>query len=162
MRNYSLLITEFKAYLLFEQEIINGIIGGLIATFGMFIIEFTAFLRWGNEGVQEKQLGSIIIAKLLKRPSNSITHEGLPIHFIAGGLIGGLFSAAILLLPPNPPVIYLAFMMALFIQLFGVIIFQTVTKYPPISETLGYIPILVNTFAHIIYGIILGLWIVLY
>ena len=65
------------------------------------------------------------------------------------------------ILPENPPIVYFAFVMSLIIQIIGVIIFQKITKVNPVSDTLGYTPILVNTFGHIIYGLILGLWLTL-
>lgn len=153
---------------MFDIIILNGIYGGFFAILGMFIIELTAFLKWGDRGVQEKQLSTMIVYLLLRRSFGPIENESNPIrvtaitlHFIAGISIGVLLSVFISILPGTPNIVYITFIAGLILQLIGVLVFQRITKVPAISETLGFIPILVNTFAHIIYGLILGLWLVL-
>ncbi len=150
---------------MFELVVFNGMVGGFLAILGMFIVELTAFLKWGDHGVQEKQLSTMLVHIILRRSidpdqkeSISVRLIAVSLHFLAGIIIGVILSLFMLILPETIPIVYITFLFSLILQFFGVLVFERITKVPAISESLGFTPILVNTFAHIIFGLILGLW----
>jgi hypothetical protein len=142
---------------LYETEILNGLIAGLIATGAMFLSELPAFLKWGTHGVMEKQINTIIVSRIIRQQPESLQNQGLPLHFIAGGLVGAAFALSLSIIPGNPPLVFLGVILGMILQLIGLLAFQTLTKNQTKSETIGYTPVLVSIIGHIIYGLVLGL-----
>jgi hypothetical protein len=148
---------------------IDGLIGGIMSTAAMTLSEIPSWKKWGLHGVFEWHENQIISTRLLhlseaKRKKNHFKGVFL-FHFLNGSLAGIVFPYIVSALIHSTNILSfsllgLAYGVVLWI-LTLVPIHKPITGFSPWNHPLGHLPALASLSGHILYGIVLGLVVVL-
>ncbi len=151
-------------------EIVEVIIAGLGATFFMTVSEFPFWKMWGMEGVGEWQIDSVVLSRFILRKTTTIKEPDFPwqsigVHFLDGIIASSAFYLML-------PAFYFLVPDARISIIYDTIVYSFVLWiiFPILGrstiESLGQIHIsnrglLVSLLSHMVYGIFLGLFLVL-
>jgi len=146
--------------MLIAVEVLKGLVAGLISTAIMSLLEYPIWRRWGLEMVTEWHLNQVIAGRLLRRSTETVTVQGLLFHVLHGGLAGIVF-VILLSLAPNVPIADAAVGFGLILWVVSLFIFKPVTGVGLRGHSLGLSPLIVSLAGHILYGVSLGLLVVI-
>jgi hypothetical protein len=141
-------------------QVFAGLIGGLLATGAMTIIELPFWRRWKLQGVLEWHENQILISRLLKSDERRLNYAGIfALHFLNGSL-GGLGLALALYLIPSLYSIQLFLLGPAYGFLLWILtlvpIHKPITGIHPWNHPLGKGPAVASLGGHILYGIVLA------
>lgn len=136
-----------------------GLVGGLLATGVMTIIELPFWRRWKLQGVLEWHENQILISRLLRSDERRLNYAGIfALHFLNGAL-GGLGLALALYLIPSLYSIQLILLgpaYGFFLWILTLVpIHKPITGIHPWNHPLGRGPAVASLAGHILYGIVL-------
>jgi hypothetical protein len=137
-----------------------GLVGGLLATGAMTIIELPFWRRWKLQGVLEWHENQILISRLLRSDERRLNYAGIfALHFLNGAL-GGLGLALALYLIPSLYSIQLILLgpaYGFFLWILTLVpIHKPITGIHPWNHPLGKGPAVASLAGHILYGIVLA------
>lgn len=137
-----------------------GLVGGLLATGAMTIIELPFWRRWKLQGVLEWHENQILISRLLRSDERRLNYAGIfALHFLNGAL-GGLGLALALYLIPSLYSIQLILLgpaYGFFLWILTLVpIHKPITGIHPWKHPLGRGPAVASLAGHILYGIVLA------
>lgn len=137
-----------------------GLVGGLLATGVMTIIELPFWRRWKLQGVLEWHENQILISRLLRSDERRLNYAGIfSLHFLNGAL-GGLGLALALYLIPSLYSIQLILLgpaYGFFLWILTLVpIHKPITGIHPWKHPLGRGPAVASLAGHILYGIVLA------
>lgn len=137
-----------------------GLVGGLLATGVMTIIELPFWRRWKLQGVLEWHENQILISRLLRSDERRLNYAGIfALHFLNGAL-GGLGLALALYLIPSLYSIQLILLgpaYGFFLWILTLVpIHKPITGIHPWKHPLGRGPAVASLAGHILYGIVLA------
>ena len=145
--------------------ILTGLAGGLVATATMTLTEWIFWKKWGLQGVLEWHENQMLISRFLKLDKKRLHSSGIfGLHFLNGALGGlGLVLALYLILALNNiPLIALAAGYGFFLWIITLVpIHKPITGIHPWNHPLGKGPALASLGGHLLYGVILGIFLLL-
>jgi hypothetical protein len=144
------------------EAVLIGLAGGLAATAAMTLLELPFWKRWGLQGVLEWHENQVLTCRFFKLDEKRLHFSGiLGLHFLNGALGGLGLAVALGLIPAlgNMPLIALAVGYGLFLWVVTLIpIHKPITGVDPWSHPLGRGPAVASLGGHLLYGVILGLF----
>jgi hypothetical protein len=148
---------------------IEGLIGGIISTAAMTLSEIPSWKRWGLHGVFEWHENQIITPHLLhlsdaKRNKNHFKGVFF-FHFLNGSLAGIVFPHIVSFLIHSTNILSFSFLGLLYGVVLWILtlvpIHKPITGFSHWNHPLCHLPALASLSGHILYGIVLGLVVVL-
>lgn len=148
---------------------IEGLSGGIISTAAMTLSEIPSWKRWGLHGVFEWHENQIITTHLLhlsdaKRNKNHFKGVFF-FHFLNGSLAGIVFPYIVSVLIHSTNILSFSFLGLIYGVVLWILtlvpIHKPITGFSPWNHPLGHLPALASLSGHILYGIVLGLVVVL-
>jgi hypothetical protein len=148
---------------------IIGLVGGIVSTLVMTLIEIISWQKWGLHGVFEWHENQILSKRLLRLSDESDTKNIIHfksiffLHFLNGTLAGIAFPFIIysfgFLELSNIMSIYLLGIAYGFVlwSVTLVPIHKPITGLSPWNHPLGRLPALASLGGHIVYGMVLGI-----
>lgn len=153
-----------------------GLVGGFISTTAMTLTEIPSWKRWGLHGVFEWHENQILSIRLLHHFSNysgrkeketTIHFKGIfLLHFLNGTLAGIaypflLFSVvSYLRIPDFEPIYMIGILYGIVLWLLTLVpIHKPITGFSPWNHPFGRLPALASLGGHVVYGIVLGLFV---
>jgi hypothetical protein len=146
---------------------IYGLIGGLVSTAMMTLVEIPSWKKWHIQGVFEWHENQVITKKLLSISNDekkTIHIKGiLSFHFLNGTLVGIAFPFIISSLFPSfiNDIVSLLLIGILYGLLVWIVtlmpIHKPITGLSPWNHPLGKWPAIASLGGHMIYGLVLGL-----
>lgn len=143
----------------------RGLLGGLVATSVMTLLEVLLWKRWKLQGVLEWHENQILTSRFLKLDEQTTHFSGIfALHFLNGAL-GGLGLALALYLIPFPNNIFLIAVAAGYGFLLWILtlvpIHKPITGINPWNHPLGKGPAVASLGGHLLYGATLGVFLLL-
>lgn len=148
---------------------IDGLIGGIISTAAMTLSEIPSWKKWGLHGVFEWHENQTISTRLLhlseaKRKKNHF--KGIFFfHFLNGSVAGIVFPYTVSVLIHSTNILSFSFLGLAYGVVLWILtlvpIHKPITGFSPWNHPLGHLPALASLSDHILYGIVLGLVVVL-
>ena len=145
-----------------------GLIGGGISTLVITLIEIPSWKKWGLHGVFEWHENQIITAHLFnlsdaKRKNN---FKGIFFfHFLNGSLAGIVFPYISPFLIHSTNILSFSLLGLLYGIVLWVLtlvpIHKPITGFSPWNHPLGHLPAVASLSGHILYGVVLGILVVL-
>ena len=143
---------------------VAGLLGGIISTALMTIIERYSWKRWGLHGVFEWHENQVMAIRVFHlSDSRKIHFKGIFVfHFLNGALAGIVFP---FIASSFAIVIHYILPLSLFGLLYGIVLWiltlapihKPITGFSPWNHPLGHLPALASLGGHILYGIVLGI-----
>jgi hypothetical protein len=138
------------------EQPIQGLIAGIIATFGMTLAEIPSWKRWELQGVFEWHENQLLTVYLTRK--NGVSYYGIfGLHFLNGTLAGLAFPFIESYLVPSAPILLSGATYG--IMLWGLTLFpvhKLLTELHPWNHPLGKLPAILSLAGHILYGLVLG------
>jgi hypothetical protein len=141
-----------------------GLLGGIISTAIMTIIEIQSWKRWGLHCFFEWHENQVITIRVFHlSDSNKIHFKGIFFfHFLNGALTGIAFP---FIASSFTIVIHYIMPFSLLGILYGIILWiltlapihKPITGFSPWNHPLGHVPALAGLGGHVLYGIVLGI-----
>jgi len=141
-----------------------GLLGGIISTALMTIIEMHSWKRWGLHGVFEWHENQVIAIRVFHlSESRKIHFKGIFFfHFLNGALAGIAFP---FIASSFTILIHYILPFSLFGILYGIVLWiltlapihKPITGFSPWNHPLGRLPGLASLGGHVLYGIVLGI-----
>lgn len=143
--------------------IISGLFSGMVATAVMTASEIPSWRKWGLLGVFEWHENQLLSARIFRIPLNIPNFKYIfLLHILNGSLAGIAFPFILLLLGISIGsdyihnlVLSLVYGCTLWIVTL-VPIHKAITGYPVWNHCLGHLPSIVSLMGHFIYGLVLG------
>ena len=153
-----------------------GLVGGFISTTVMTLTEIPSWKRWGLHGVFEWHENQILSNRLLRHFSNysgrkekktTVHFKGIfLLHFLNGTLAGiaypflfySVFSY--LRIYDSASIYMIGILYGIVLWLFTLVpIHKRITGFSPWNHPFGRLPALASLGGHVVYGIVLGLFV---
>jgi quinol-cytochrome oxidoreductase complex cytochrome b subunit len=141
--------------------LLKGIAAGAAATAAMLMVEVPAWKMWGLTGVMEWQENQGIAKRALHKPAETLVAPGLTLHFLHGCLAGIVFAIVISIVTLGLPVPLLGLAYGLLLWILGLAIFKPIIGERIPGGRSGRIAVSVNLAGHMVYGLVLGISMVL-
>jgi hypothetical protein len=146
--------------------ILAGLAGGLVATASMTLTEWIFWKKWGLQGVLEWHENQMLISRFLKLDKMRLHFSGIfGLHFLNGALGGLGLVLALYLIPALNNIIHLIALAAGYGFILWIItlvpIHKPITGIHPWNHPLGKGPALASLGGHLLYGVILGIFLLL-
>jgi hypothetical protein len=154
-----------------------GMVGGFISTTVMTLTEILSWKRWGLHGVFEWHENQILSNRLLRYFSNysgrkeketTIHFKGIFLLHFLNGTIAGIaypflfcFVVSYLRISDFEPVLYMiGILYGIVLWLLTLVpIHKPITGFSPWNHPFGRLPALASLGGHVVYGIVLGLFV---
>jgi hypothetical protein len=153
--------------LLLLYPAVVGLIGGIISTCFMTLIEVPSWRKWGLHGVFEWHENQVITIRLLGLSSSKGKQKNhfkaiFFFHFLNGTLAGIIFPYIVLFLMYKTSNV---FSFSLLGVIYGIMLWiitlapihKPITGFSPWNHPLGRLPALTSISGHLVYGAVLGL-----
>ena len=146
-----------------------GLIGGITATLLMTLSEIPSWKKWGLYGVfewHENQILTTRLSHLTDANSKKNHFKGIFFFHFLNGVLGGIFFSYIISFLAHSTNIVNITLLGL---LYGVVLWiltlvpihKPITGFSLWNHPLGHIPAIASLIGHALYGIVLGLMVVL-
>ena len=147
--------------------ILSGLVSGIVATVVMTMTEIPSWRKWGLLGVFEWHENQLLSARFFHIHSNKLSFKYiLFLHFLNGSLGGIVFVLIVSIL--NIPITWnytlmlsVAYGFALWIATLAPI-HKPITGHSVWNHRLGHLPSIASLIGHLIYGLVLGIVIMIY
>lgn len=147
--------------------ILSGLISGIVATAIMTVTEFPSWRKWGLLGVFEWHENQLLSTRFFHIPRNKLCFKCIFfLHFVNGSLGGIVFALILSIL--NIPIIWnhtlmlsVAYGFALWIATLAPI-HKPITGHSVWNHQLGHLPSIASLIGHLIYGLVIGIVIMIY
>ena len=149
-----------------EDTIFCGLVSGIIATALMTLTEIPSWRKWGLLGVFEWHENQVFSTRFFHIPRDKLCFKYIFfLHFLNGSLAGIAFPLVLSILDVSitrdyilvPSVAY-GFMLWIVTL---VPIHKSITGYSVWNHQLGHLPSIASLIGHLIYGLVLGIVIML-
>ncbi|MEO9321658.1 MAG: hypothetical protein ABI361_13410 [Nitrososphaera sp.] len=141
--------------------ILAGVSAGLAATAAMTLIEIYFWKRWGIAGVFEWHENQVLAYRFFRLDPNRLHFAGIFfLHFANGGLGGLALLISIAFIPQllSIPILILGVLYGLFLWTLTLApIHKPITGLHPWKHPLGKGPALASIGGHAVYGLVLGI-----
>jgi uncharacterized membrane protein YagU involved in acid resistance len=153
--------------------LVIGLLGGIISTAIMTLIEIPSWKRWGLHGVFEWHENQVITRRLFKLPNennaNNINFNGIFFFHFTNGILAGIafpFIVAfffIRLIDSFTSLLLLGTLYGFVLWIITLVpIHKTITGLSPFNHPLGHVPAFASLGGHIVYGLVLGIIVMAY
>jgi hypothetical protein len=146
------------------EMIVSGLFSGMLATTIMTLSEIPSWRKWGLLGVFEWHENQLLSARFFRIPSEKPNLKYIFfLHFLNGSLAGIAFPFILLLLDISVGSDYIYILMLSLLYGFAlwivtlVPIHKPITGYPVWNHYLGHLPSIASLTGHFIYGLVLGI-----
>ena len=144
------------------DAIISGLVSGIVATAVMTVTEIPSWRKWGLAEVFEWHENQLLSSRLFHIPTEKISFKYIfLLHFLNGSLAGIAFPLILSIL--NIPIkqdytliLSVGYGFVLWIATL-VPIHKPITGYPVWDHKLGQLPSIASLIGHLIYGLVLGI-----
>jgi hypothetical protein len=142
--------------------IITGLVSGIVATAVMTVTEIPSWRKWGLLGVFEWHENQLLSTRFFHIPRNKLTFKYIfLLHFLNGSLGGIVFTLilSILTIPITwnyMLILSVAYGFALWIATLAPI-HKPITGHSVWNHQLGHLPSIASLIGHLIYGLVLGI-----
>ena len=148
------------------DAIFSGFVSGIVATAVMTVTEIPSWRKWGLLGVFEWHENQLLSTKFFHIPRNKLSFKYIfVLHFLNGSLVGIAFPLILSILDiPITRDYVLMLSMAYGFMLWIVTlvpIHKPITGYSVWNHQLGHLPSIASLIGHLIYGLVLGIVIML-
>ena len=148
------------------DSIYSGLVSGIVATAVMTLAEIPLWRKWGLLGVFEWHENQILSSRFFHTARDELNFKYIFfLHFLNGSLVGIAFPLILSIL--NIPITQDSVLMLSVIYGFGIWITTLVPIHKPITgnslwnHDLGHLPSIASLVGHLIYGLVLGIVIML-
>jgi len=148
------------------DSIYSGLVSGIVATAVMTLAEIPSWRKWGLLGVFEWHENQVLSTRFFHIPRDKLCFKYIFfLHFLNGSLVGIAFPLILSIL--NIPITQDSVLMLSVIYGFGIWITTLVPIHKPITgnslwnHDLGHLPSIASLVGHLIYGLVLGIVIML-
>lgn len=144
------------------DAIISGLVSGIVATAVMTVTEIPSWRKWGLVGVFEWHENQLLSSRFFHIPTEKISFKYIFfLHFLNGSLAGIAFPLilSILDIPITQDytlILSVGYGFVLWIATL-VPIHKPITGYPVWDHMLGHLPSIASLIGHLIYGLVLGI-----
>jgi hypothetical protein len=144
------------------DAIFSGLVSGVVATAVMTITEIPSWRKWGLLGVFEWHENQLLSTKFFHISTEKISFKYIFfLHFLNGSLAGITFPLILSML-------YIPLMQNYILTLsvtYGFVLWiatlvpvhKPITGYPVWDHKLGHLPSIASLIGHLIYGLVLGI-----
>ena len=144
------------------DAIFSGLVSGIVATAVMTIIEIPSWRKWGLLGVFEWHENQLLSTKFFHISPEKISFKYIFfLHFLNGSLAGIAFPLilSILYIPITQNYILMLSVAYGFVLWIATLvpIHKLITGYPVWDHKLGHLPSIASLIGHLIYGLVLGI-----
>ncbi len=140
------------------NSILAGILAGILATVVMTIYQLPFYRLWGLTGILEWHENACISSWFIERKPEELVAQGMVFHLTNGTIPAIVFALIFPLISEWGPAIVLGICYSMLLWIFTLApIHKPITGVSITSHSLGWSPILVSVFGHIIYGSVLAL-----
>jgi hypothetical protein len=148
------------------SSVLIGLAGGLVATTAMTLMELPFWRMWRLQGVLEWHENQVLISKFLSLDEKQLHFSGIfGLHFLNGALGGlGLVLLALYFRSDlsNFSLIALSVGYGFLLWILTLVpIHKPITGIHPWNHPLGRAPAIASLAGHLLYGIILGIFLLL-
>ena len=148
------------------DAIFCGLVSGIIATALMTLTEIPSWRKWGLLGVFEWHENQVLSTRFFHIPRDKLCFKYIFfLHFLNGSLAGIAFP--LILSIPNVPITgdYILVPSVTYGFMLWIVtlvpIHKPITGYSVWNHQLGHLPSIASLFGHLIYGLVLGIVIML-
>ncbi len=143
------------------DDFLTGLIGGIVATIVMTMSEIPAWKKWGLFGVFEWHENQLLSSKFFRIPQKKINFRYIfLLHFLNGSLAGLAFPFIISILnisKISESILLLSTLYGFLLWILTLIpIHKPITGCSPWNHQLGHWPAIASLVGHLIYGLVLG------
>ena len=144
------------------DDIISGLVSGIVATAVMTVTEIPSWRKWGLVGVFEWHENQLLFSNFFHIPTEKIIFKYIFfLHFLNGSLAAFAFPLilSILDVPIRQDytlILSVGYGFVLWIVTL-VPIHKPITGYPVWDHKLGHLPSIASLIGHLIYGLVLGI-----
>ena len=149
------------------EIIFSGLFSGIVATVIMTVSEIPSWRKWGLLGVFEWHENQLLSIRLFRIPRNKLNFKYIFFLHIVNGSLAGIAYPLILSIFEISIVwdhvyvlISLVYGFALW-MITLVPIHKPITGYPVWNHHLGHLPSIASLMGHLIYGLVLGIVIII-
>ncbi|HEX6378195.1 MAG TPA: hypothetical protein VFZ60_03850 [Nitrososphaeraceae archaeon] len=149
------------------EIIFSGLFSGIVATVIMTVSEIPSWRKWGLLGVFEWHENQVLSIRLFRIPRNKLNFKYIFFLHIVNGSLAGIAYPLILSIFEISIVwdhvyvlISLVYGFALW-MITLVPIHKPITGYPLWNHHLGHLPSIASLTGHLIYGLVLGIVIII-
>jgi hypothetical protein len=146
------------------EMIVSGLFSGMLATTIVTLSEIPSWRKWGLLGVFEWHENQLLSARFFRIPREKPNLKYIFfLHFLNGSLAGIAFPFILLLLDISVGSDYIYILMLSLLYGFAlwivtlVPIHKPITGYPVWNHYLGHLPSIASLMGHFIYGLVLGI-----
>lgn len=149
------------------EIILSGLISGIVATAVMTVTEIPSWRKWGLLGVFEWHENQLLSSRFFHIPRNKLSFKYIFfLHFLNGSSGGIVF--ALILSTLTIPITWNYTLMLSVLYGFALWIATLAPIHKPITghsvwnHQLGHLPSIASLIGHLIYGLVLGIVIMIY
>jgi hypothetical protein len=144
------------------DAIFSGLVSGIVATAVMTVTEIPSWRKWGLLGVFEWHENQLLSTRFFHIPPEKISFKYIFfLHFLNGSLAGIAFPLilSILYIPITEDYILMLSVAYGFVLWIATLvpIHKPITGHPLWDHKLGHLPSIASLIGHLIYGLVLGI-----
>ena len=147
--------------------ILSGLVSGILATAVMTVTEIPSWRKWGLLGVFEWHENQMLSTRFFHVPRSKVSFKYIFfLHFVNGSFGGIVFALIVSML--NIPITWnytlmlsVAYGFALWIATLAPI-HKPITGHSIWNHQLGHLPSIASLIGHLIYGLVLGIVVMIY
>jgi uncharacterized protein DUF6789 len=144
------------------DAIFSGLISGIVATAVMTVIEIPSWRKWGLLGVFEWHENQVLSTRFFHIPRDTLSFKYIFfLHFLNGSLAGIAFPLILSFLdiPITQDYVLVSSVAYGFVLWIVTLvpIHKPITGYSVWNHQLGHLPSIASLIGHLIYGLVLGI-----
>lgn len=150
------------------EIIFSGLFSGIVATAIMTVSEIPSWRKWGLPGVFEWHENQLLSIRLFRIPRNKLNFKYIfLLHIVNGSLAGIAYPLILSILDISIASDYVYVLILSLVYGFAlwivtlVPIHKPITGYPVWNHYLGHLPSIASLMGHLIYGLVLGIVIII-
>lgn len=149
------------------EIIFSGLFSGIVATAIMTVSEIPSWRKWGLLGVFEWHENQVLSIRLFRIPRNKLNFKYIFFLHIVNGSLAGIAYPLILSILEISIVSDHVYVLISLVYGFAlwmitlVPIHKPITGYPLWNHHLGHLPSIASLTGHLIYGLVLGIVIII-
>ena len=150
------------------DAIFSGLVSGIVATAVMTLTEIPSWRKWGLLGVFEWHENQLLSIRLFRIPRNKLNFKYIFfLHFVNGSLAGIAYPLILSILDisivsDHGYVLILSLVYGFVLWMVTLVpIHKPITGYPVWNHYLGHLPSIASLMGHLIYGLVLGIVIII-
>ena len=148
------------------DAIFSGLVSGIVATAVMTLTEIPSWRKWGLLGVFEWHENQLLSTKFFHIARNKINFKYIFfLHFLNGSLAGIAFPFILLILDIPITRDYILMLSVAYGFMLWIVtlvpIHKPITGYSVWNHQLGHLPSIASLMGHLIYGLVLGIVIII-